>query len=50
MQKPLPGFPSAFYHSTRATRRRERLARVLGYAAAVATAAAYYVIICLAFA
>jgi len=49
MQKPVLGFPSPFYHSTRTTRRRERLARVLGYSAAVLGAAAYYVIICFIF-
>jgi hypothetical protein len=50
MQKPVPGFPSPFFHSTKATRRRERLARVLGCSAALFGAAAYYVLICFFFA
>jgi len=41
---------NTMYYSTRNTRRRDRLARVLGYSAGIAAAAAYYVIICLAFA
>lgn len=50
MKKPFPGFPSPFCHSTRATRRRDRWRAILGYSAGIAAAAAYYVIICLAFA
>lgn len=37
------------YYATRATRRRERWSAALGYAAALGSAAAYFVILWLAF-